>query len=80
MSYAQEQLEYLEWKAQQKKEVLLSPTDVREGVYMLVDNASPSDPPIYFPSLKGAVLWAEGSYPYCDHGEWSVFRVGNQVL
>ena len=30
--------------------------------------------------LKGANTWAEGSYPFCEHGEWSVYRVGNKVL
>lgn len=80
MNYAQEQMEYLEWKAELAKEKSLSPTDVGEGVYMLVDDASPSDPPLFFHSIEGASKWAEGSYPFSEHGEWSVYRVGNKVL
>jgi hypothetical protein len=80
MNYAQEQIEYLEWKAELAKEESLSPTDVGEGVYMLVDDASPSEPPKYFHSLESAVGWAEHDYPYSEHGEWSVYKVGNKVL
>ena len=80
MSYAQDQLEYLEWKAQFEKEKSLSTTDVREGVYMLVDDASPTESPMFFTSLKSATLYAEGNYPWSKHSEWSVYRVGHQVL
>ena len=80
MNYAQEQMEYLEWQAQKAKHESLAPTDVAEGVYMLEDDASPSEPPLFFRSLKGANTWAEGSYPFSEHGEWSVYRVGNKVL
>ena len=80
MSYAQDQLEYLEWKAQHEKEKSLSPTDVREGVYMLVDDASPTELPLFFTSLKSATLYAEGNYPWVKHSEWSVYRVGHKVL
>lgn len=80
MNYAQEQMEYLEWQAQKAKEESLSPTDVGEGVYMLVDDASPSEPPLFFRSLKGATLWAEGSYPFSEHNEWSVYLIGSKAL
>ena len=83
MNYAQDQLEYLEWKAQHKQEERTSPADVGEGVYMLVDDASPSEPPVYFNSLQGAVEWAENDNQYISYQgqeQWSVYRVGNKVL
>ena len=80
MNYAEQQLEYLEYQAQLNNEKNTHPCDVSEGVYMLVDDASPSEPPLFFRSLKGANTWAEGSYPFSEHGEWSVYRVGNKVL
>lgn len=79
MNYAQEQLEYLEWKAQQKQEQLTHPCDIAVGVYALVDDDSPSESPLYFQSLDGAVKWAEGTYPY-SNGHWSVYRIGGKVL
>ena len=80
MNYAQEQLEYLEYQAEKLKHESLAPTDVAEGVYMLVDDASPSEPPLFFRSLKGATLWAEGSYPFSEHNEWSVYLIGSKAL
>ena len=79
MNYAQEQLEYLEWKAQFKMEQKMNPCDIKEGVYALVDDDSPSESPIYFESLEGAVSWAKGSYPFVN-GHWSVYRIGGKVL
>lgn len=79
MTYAQEQLEYLEWKAQFKQEQQTNPCDISEGVYALVDDDSPSESPLYFRSIEGAVKWASGSYPYCN-GHYSVYRIGNKVL
>ena len=49
----------------------------------LVDDASPSESPVYFRSLKGAVDWAENDDQYISYqGEeqWSVYRVGGKVL
>lgn len=83
MNYAQEQMEYLEWQAQKAKEESLSPTDVGEGVYMLVDDASPSEPPLFFRTLNGATLWAENDNQYISYQgqeQWSVYRVGGKVL
>ena len=79
----QELLEYLELKAQAEKEKKTNPCDVAEGVYMLVDDASPSDSPVYFRSLRGAVDWAENDDQYISYqGEeqWSIYRVGGKVL
>tara|TARA_Y100000592_G_C5260419_1_gene217060 strand:+ start:186 stop:443 length:258 start_codon:yes stop_codon:yes gene_type:complete len=85
MSYAQEQLEYLEWKTQAKQEKLTNPCDLAEGVYMLVDDASPSEAPLYFRSLRSAVDWAETDYnfrlsQYKEKETWSIYRVGHKVL
>ena len=83
MNYCQEQLEYLEWQAQAKKEKDTNPCDLAEGVYMLVDDASPSESPLYFRSLKGAVDWAENDNQYISYQgveQWSVYRVGGKVL
>ncbi len=79
MNYCEEQLEYIEWKAQLENEQKTNPCDIGVGVYALLDDDSPSESPLYFRSLKGAVKWAEGSYPYSD-GHWSVYRIGNKVL
>jgi hypothetical protein len=83
MNYCEEQLEFLEWQAQQEKEKNLNPCDLAEGVYMLVDDASPSESPLYFRSLKGAVDWAENNNQYISYQgqeQWSVYRVGNKLL
>lgn len=81
MNYCQEQLEYLEWQAQAKKERLdaINPCDLAEGVYMLVDDVSPSESPLYFRSLQSAVDWAENDDQYIKD-EWSVYRVGGKLL
>lgn len=83
MNYCEEQIEYLEWQAQAEKEKNANPCDVAEGVYMLVDDASPSESPLYFRSLKGSVDWAENNNQYISYqGEeqWSVYRIGGKVL
>ncbi len=80
MNYAQEQLEYLEWQAQAEKEKKTNPCDVAEGVYMLVDDASPSEPPLYFHSLQSAYWWAVTDNNFGEEETWSVYRVGGKVL
>lgn len=83
MNYCEEQLEYLEWQAQAKQEKKTNPCDISEGVYALVDDASPSESPLYFTSLKGAVDWAENDNQYISYQgveQWSVYRIGNKVL
>ena len=83
MNYCEEQLEYLEWKAQQEKEKNTNSCDLAEGVYMLVDDASPSESPLYFRSLQSAVDWAENNDQYISYQgqqQWSVYRVGRKVL
>lgn len=83
MNYCEEQLEYLEWKAQVESEKKSNPCDISEGVYALVDDASPSESPLYFTSLKGAVDWAENDNQYFSSQgveQWSVYRIGNKVL
>jgi len=83
MNYCEEQLEYLDWKAQQEKEKNTNSCDLAEGVYMLVDDASPSESPLYFHSLQGAVDWAENNNQYISYQgqqQWSVYRVGGKVL
>ena len=79
MNYAQEQLEYLEWKAQHEQVRRTHPCDITEGGYALVDDESPTESPIYFLSLDGAVDYAENSYPY-SKGKWSVYKIGNKVM
>ena len=75
----QELLEYLELKAQAEKEKEENPCDVAEGVYMLVDDASPSESPLYLHSLQTAYWWA---VTHNNFGEetWAVSRVGEKVL
>lgn len=85
MNYCQEQIEYLEYQAQVENEKNTHPCDLAEGVYMLVDDSSPSESPLYFRSLQGAVDWAETDNnfrlsQYKDEETWSVYRVGNKVL
>jgi len=83
MNYCEEQLEYLDWKAQQEKEKNTNSCDLAEGVYMLVDDASPSESPLYFRSLQSAVDWAENNNQYISYQgqqQWSVYRVGGKVL
>ena len=83
MNYCEEQLEYLEWQAQAEKEKNVSTCDLAEGVYMLVDDASPRESPLYFRSLQGAVDWAENDNQYISYQgqeQWSVYRVGGKVL
>lgn len=75
----QEQLEYLELKAQAEKEKKTNPCDVAEGVYMLVDDASPSESPLYFHSLQSAYWWAVTDNNFGEE-TWSVYRVGGKVL
>jgi hypothetical protein len=80
MNYCEEQLEYLEWKAQHENEKQTHSCDIAYGRYMLVDDASPSESPMYFRSLHAATLYADGTYPFSQHHEWSVYRVGHKVL
>jgi hypothetical protein len=52
---------------------------------MLVDDASPSESPLYFRSLQSAVDWAETDNnfrlsQYKGEETWSVYRVGGKVL
>jgi len=83
MNYCEEQQEYLEWQAQAKQEKKANPCDISEGVYALVDDASPSESPLYFTSLKGAVDWRRDGGRYISYQgveQWSVYRIGNKVL
>jgi len=79
MNYCIDGHDYMEIKSQFERERMTEPCDIAEGVYALVDDDSPSESPIYFRSIDGAVSWAEGSYPYCN-GNWSVYKVGAKVL
>jgi len=79
MNYAKEQLEYLEWKAQLENEKQTHPCDIAQGVYALVDDDSPSESPVYFRSIDGAVDWAKNTYPY-SNGNWSVYKIGTKVM
>lgn len=83
MNYCEEQLEYLEYKAQLEQEKNTQPCDISTGVYILVDDASPSESPVYFKTLNGAVAWAESGDQYITYrgeSQWSVYRVGEKVL
>ena len=83
MNYCETEHEQIDYQAQLANERDAHPCDVAEGVYMLVDDASPSESPLYFRSLKGAVDWAENDDQYISYqGEeqWSVYRVGGKVL
>lgn len=71
--------EYADYYAQVALEKKLNPCDPYTGAYMLMDDASPSESPLYFHALKSAVDWAENTYDFA-HGEWSVYRVGNKIL
>lgn len=57
----------------------LDPCGVHEASYILVDDASPSEAPLYFRQMRGAYTWAQNTIDYA-HGEWSVFKLGVQVL
>jgi hypothetical protein len=71
--------EYADYYAQVALERKFNPCDPYTGAYMLLDEASPDEPPKYFTSLGGAVNWAEGDNQYLDN-QWSVYRVGNKIL
>lgn len=78
MNYSTDEHEYLDWVGQSNIEKKYSPCDIHDGAYMLVDDASPDEPPKYFTSLKGAVNWAETDNEYTE--QWSVYQVGNKVM
>jgi hypothetical protein len=83
MNYCEEALEFAEWKAQREIERQSNPCDPYTGAYMLLDEASPDEPPKYFTSLEGAVNWAETDNQYISYQgaeQWSVYRVGDKVL
>ena len=83
MNYCEQALEFAEWKAQREIERQSNPCDPYTGAYMLLDEASPDEPPKYFTSLEGAVNWAETDNQYISHQgveQWSVYQVGNKVM
>ena len=85
MNYCETEHEYIDYQAQLANERATHPCDVAEGVYMLVDDASPSEPPLYFRSLQGAVDWAETDNnfrlsQYKEEETWSVYRVGEKLI
>ena len=67
MNYCEEALEFAEWKAQREIERQSNPCDPYTGAYMLLDEASPDEPPKYFTSLEGAVNWAETDNQYISY-------------
>ena len=83
MNYCEQALEFAEWKAQREIERQSNPCDPYTGAYMLLDEASPDEPPKYFTSLEGAVNWAETDNQYISYQgveQWSVYQVGNKVM
>ena len=83
MNYCETEHEHIDYQAELANERATQPCDVAEGVYMLVDDASPSESPLYFRSLQSAVDWAENDNQYISYQgveQWSVYRVGGKVL
>lgn len=79
MNYCKEEQEYAEYQSQVSRERQMNPCDVSDGVYMLVDDASPNEGGLYFRSLRGAYTWAQNTNDF-SHGEWSVYEIGGKVL
>lgn len=79
MNYCETEHEHIDYQAQLANERDMNPCDIHWAKYLLHDNASPSESPLYFRTLKGAYTWAQNSNDFA-HGEWSVYEVGGQVL
>lgn len=79
MNYCETEHEQIDYQAEQTQSAWLDPCGVHEANFILVDDASPSEPPLYFRVLRGAYTWAQNTNDYA-HGEWSVFKLGGQVL
>ena len=79
MNYCETEHEHLDLQANLANERDMNPCDIHWAKYLLHDNASPSESPLYFRTLKGAYTWAQNSNDFA-HGEWSVYEVGGQVL
>ena len=79
MNYCETEHEHIDYQAQLASERDMNPCDIHWAKYLLHDNASPSESPLYFRTLKGAYTWAQNTIDYA-HGEWSVFELGGQVL
>jgi hypothetical protein len=83
MNYCETEQECAEYYAQVAIDRKFSPCDPYAGAYMLLDEASPDEPPKYFTSLEGAVHWASTDNQYISYQgveQWSVYRVGNKIL
>ena len=79
MNYCETEHERLDYQGNLANERDMNPCDIHWAKYLLHDNASPSESPLYFRTLKGAYTWAQNSNDFA-HGEWSVYEVGGQVL
>jgi len=79
MNYCETEHEQIDYQAEQTQSAWLDPCGVHEASYILVDDASPSEAPLYFRTLRGAYTWAQNTNDFA-HGEWSVFKLGGQVL
>ena len=79
MNYCETEHEHIDYQAEQTQSAWLDPCGVNEASFILVDDASPSEPPLYFRVLRGAYTWAQNTNDYA-HGEWSVFKLDGQVL
>ena len=79
MNYCETEHEQIDYQAQLVKERDINPCDIHWAKYLLHDDASPSESPLYFRTLKGAYTWAQNSNDFA-HGEWSVYEVGGKVL
>lgn len=79
MNYCETEHEHIDLQGNLANERDMNPCDIHWAKYLLHDNASPSESPLYFRTLKGAYTWAQNSNDFA-HGEWSVYEVGGQVL
>ena len=79
MNYCETEHEQIDYQANLANERDMNPCDIHWAKYLLHDDASPSESPLYFRTLKGAYTWAQNSNDFA-HGEWSVYEVGGQVL
>ena len=59
MNYCETEHEHIDLQANLANERDMNPCDIHWAKYLLHDNASPSESPLYFRTLKGAYTWAQ---------------------
>ena len=72
MNYCETEHEHIDLQGNLANERDMNPCDIHWAKYLLHDDASPSESPLYFRTLKGAYTWTQNSNDFA-HGEWSVY-------